>query len=108
MTSKAQLKRVLAEIRRLVHDGRFLFTEHCIHESLADEFFSQSDALNALLSGWIEREEWDGIFNVEKYVIYGYALDNRSIAVVVRFDVDEQGKLLIVITAWEIFFEDEN
>lgn len=74
MTSRRRLKQILEEIRRLVREDRFLFTAHCINESLPDEGFTPADALAAIANGWLERVEWDEKHEMEKFVIYGYAL----------------------------------
>lgn len=108
MTTKKKLKQVLAEMRRLVRDQRFEFTGHCIRKSLPDDGFTATDALTAILNGWIEREEYDLAEALEKYVIYGYALDQRGLGVVARFGENETGEIIVIITSYEILFEVED
>lgn len=105
MASKARLRKILADIRQLVREEKFEFTGHCLRKSLPDDDFTATDALTAILNGWIEREEWDDNLGLEKYVVYGYALGGRGIGLVTRFAVNESGMLVLIITAYEIFFE---
>lgn len=88
--------------------GAFRFTVHCLTESLPDEDFTATDAVNAILTGWIEREDFDDVLGLEKYVVYGYASDRRGLGVVTRFEIKDDGEQVLIITAYEIFFDHDD
>lgn len=88
--------------------GDFRITVHCLTEELPDDNFTATDAVSAILTGWIDRDEYDEDLAMEKYVIYDYASDERGLGVVTRFEIKDDGRQVLIITAYEIFFDDDD
>lgn len=90
-------------IRRVVLDGRHLFSRHAVRELAADRLLVE-DAEAGLLNGKVTRAEPDEPANPgPRYTVEGLATDRRTrIAIVCRFVTESQQTFLLIITCYEI------
>ncbi len=89
------MKNKLARIKRLVRAGLWYVEWHCLDE-LTKDGFTLGDLKNAILSTE-ECDELTGDPSHIRYVLYGRALDDRSLTVVVFF----RGRNVRIKTAYE-------
>ncbi len=89
------MKNKLARIKKLIRDGQWFVELHCLEE-LKNDGFTLGDLKNSLLSAVECNELTDDPSHI-RYVIYGAALDGRSLTAVVFF----RGRSVRIKTAYE-------
>ncbi len=86
-------ERILHRIWELVLQRRYVVRLHAYDEMSADEF-TVWDVEAALLNGDVVEQQRDRVTSEKKYRLEGNAMDERQMAVVVKFG--PTGKLIII------------
>ena len=94
----AMSRRALIQIRKLILEGSYEFTEHAWEEAANDEL-DRIDIESAVLTGAIDAVQKDEP-REPKYVIRGFATDlSRQVGVVLRI---RRRRTCVIITVYEI------
>jgi len=108
-TKRANL---LDEVRRLVADGDVRYTVHGF-EREAGRGITQPEANHVLMTGWHEKkkDQYDPAYEDTHpwaYAIRGKTLDDRPLRIVVTFEEDDSGELLLVVTLIDLSLKEDS
>jgi hypothetical protein len=90
---------IIHRIRQKILNGEFVFSVHTLLDKLPELNLTTEDVIGGILDGEIIEKLTEDPRGI-RYVILGYANDEREIKIVCRFRAD---KKLIIITAYEPF-----
>jgi hypothetical protein len=86
-------ERILARMRRLVREGRYVVTIHG-HEAMEDDELTLFDIERCFLTGRIIERQRDQRRGEWKYLVSGRAVERRRVGAVAK--IGPTGKLVIV------------
>lgn len=89
--------------RRCLDEGRYRDTRHVV-ERREQRSITLLEVKEVIRSGWQEaaKDDYRPEYGAWNYAVRGRTLDRRSLRVVISFERDETGELLLLITAIDL------